>query len=214
MAGQVLAAARHGMERPTHVVFMGMGEPLLNYEALTRCLRMLNDPQGLSIAARRMTISTCGMVPGIKRLAQENMQFELSVSLHAPDDSLRGKLMPVNRRWPLAPLLDACREYAVKTGRIITFEYTMVAGLNDRPEQARQLVSLLRQIPCRVNLIPLSPIREFAGQAPPEEDIQRFRTIIRRGGINVTVRQSRGGGVDAACGQLRRQASANGKGTP
>lgn len=208
IVGQVIAAARYWNERPSHVVFMGMGEPLLNVEALLRSLTILNAPEGLGIAARRMTISTCGIVPGIQRLSTFGMQVELSVSLHAPEDRLRERLMPVNRRWPLTPLLAACRDYAKRTGRIITFEYTLVAGLNDQPDQARQLVARLRGLPCRVNLIPLSPIPEFEGRAPDEAAIQHFRFLIRRAGINVTVRQSRGASVDAACGQLRRQAHA------
>ena len=205
IVAQVITVAQWLESRPTHVVFMGMGEPLMNLDAVLGAVRILNDAEGLAIAARRITLSTCGIVPGIHQLAREGMQFELSVSLHAPDDALRDRLMPVNRRWPIRALLEACRAYAKRTGRIVTFEYTLVAGLNDHPDQARLLVRQLRDLPCRVNLIPLSPIPEFDGRAPNEACIQQFRTLIRRAGINVTVRQSRGGGVDAACGQLRRR---------
>ena len=207
IAGQVVLAARwlreRGVERPHNVVVMGMGEPLANYDAVLQALRILNAPEGLTIGARHITISTCGVVPGIRRLAEEGVQFELSVSLHAPSDALRDRLMPVNKRWPLAELLAACRDYTARTGRIVTFEYTLVAGVNDRPEHAAELAERLRGDKCRVNLIPLSPVAEFDGRPPEPAVCEAFQCALEASRVNVTLRRSRGGGVDAACGQLR-----------
>ena len=200
---QVLIFARRLEAPPTHVVFMGIGEPLDNYDNVLAAIRILNHPDGLRIGARRITISTCGIIPGIQRLAQEGLQTELSVSLHAPDDELRSKLMPVNQLYSLTPLLAACRDYTDHTGRIITFEYTLIDKLNASPEQARSLTKLLRGCHCRVNLIPLSPVTEFDGQPPPAAVIKEFIRILEQAGINATLRASRGAGINAACGQLR-----------
>ncbi len=211
IVGQVYAAARDlrataGADpdaRPDNLVFMGMGEPLANYDQTLRAIRVLNAPGGLTIGARRMTLSTCGVVPGIRRLAGEGLQVELSVSLHAPDDALRGALMPVNTRWPLAELLAACADYTARTKRIITFEYTLVAGRNDQPRHAERLARLLRPLQCRVNLIPLSPVPHFDGAPPDPAACDRFQAVLTRAGIHTTLRHSRGGQADAACGQLR-----------
>jgi len=189
--------------RPHNVVVMGMGEPLANYDAVLKALRILNAPNGLGIGARHITISTCGLVPGIRRLSGEGTQFELSVSLHAPNDALRSRLLPVNKRWPLRELIAAGQEYTARTGRIVTFEYTLVRGLNDQPEQARELAALLSQWNCRVNLIPLSPVDEFDGEAPDEAACLAFQNILKQSRIHTTLRRSRGRSVDAACGQLR-----------
>ncbi len=189
--------------RPGNIVVMGMGEPLANYDDVLKALRILNAPNGLNIGARHITISTCGVVPGIRRLADEGFQFELSVSLHAPNDALRSRIMPVNKRWPLQELFPACQDYTQKTNRIITFEYTLVRGLNDQPEQAQELVNRLRGWKCCVNLIPLSPVAEFAGEAPDDRTCEAFQMTLKRAGIQATFRRSRGRGVDAACGQLR-----------
>jgi 23S rRNA (adenine2503-C2)-methyltransferase len=205
MVGEVLLAIDQIGAHPDNVVFMGMGEPLDNYDALLKALRILNDGEGLAIGARRMTISTCGWVPGIERLKAEGLQVELSVSLHAPDDDLRSRLMPVNRRYPLASLMAACGDYSRVTGRIVTFEYTLIRGLNDRPDQAQAVVRWVRSIGGRVNLIPLSPVPEFSGEAPTPAAVEAFRTVLERGGINTTVRRSKGSEISAACGQLRRR---------
>jgi len=191
------------LERPQNIVVMGMGEPFANYDEVLKALHILNAPDGLNIGARHITISTCGVVPGIQRLADEGLQFELSVSLHAPNDALRTRLMPVNQRWPLPELLEACRDYTEKTNRIITFEYTLVRGVNDQPEHARELANLLRGWKCRVNLIPLSPVEEFDGEAPDERACEAFRNALESARISTTLRRSRGRQVDAACGQLR-----------
>jgi len=189
--------------RPGNIVVMGMGEPLANYDEVLKALRILNAPNGLNIGARHITISTCGLVPSIQRLADEGFQFELSVSLHAPNDALRSRIMPVNKRWPLAELFAACQDYTAKTNRIITFEYTLVRDLNDQPEHAHELVKRLRGWKCCVNLIPLSPVDEFAGAAPDDRTCDAFQATLKNAGIQTTFRRSRGRGVNAACGQLR-----------
>ena len=203
MVGQVLLAAGAYGDRPTNVVFMGIGEPFDNYDAVLKAVRIINDKDGIGIGARKITISTCGVVPGIERLSEEGIQVELSVSLHAPDDALRSRLMPVNERYPLEQLMTACRTYVEKTGRIITFEYTLVNGLNDSEGQARILARLLTGLPSRVNLIPLSPVDEFEGEASPAERGQAFMDVLQGTGINVTLRMSKGSSLRAACGQLR-----------
>lgn len=203
IVAQVLAAARLWGARPTHVVFMGIGEPFDNDDAVLKAARIINDPDGLNIGARRITLSTCGVIPGIVRLAGEGLQVELSVSLHAPDDERRGRIMPVNARYPLAELMRACRDYAARTRRLITFEYTLVRGFNDAPEQARALATLLRGWPARANLIPLSPVAEFEGLPTTPEAARQFAAILERAGVNVTLRLSKGAALQAACGQLR-----------
>ncbi len=202
IVAQVLRAAERIGHRPDNVVFMGTGEPLANYDAALAAVRALNDPAGLGIGARRITISTCGVVPGIRRLATEGLQVELSVSLHAPTDAQRSELMPVNRSYPIADLLAACADYTAATDRIVTFEYTLVRGFNDSPADARALVRLLRPLKCRVNLIPLNPTEHFPGRTPPESTLYGFRDYLMDAHLNATLRVSRGGGIDAACGQL------------
>ncbi len=203
IVGQVMLAARTLGAAPSHLVLMGMGEPLANYEAVLQAIRTVNHPDGLGLGARRITLSTCGLVPGIRRLAGEGLQVELSVSLHAPDDALRSRLMPVNRVHPLADLIEACRAYGEQTGRLITFEYVLIRGVNDAPGQARGLARLLRPVRARVNLIPLSPVREFEGRPPEAPVVARFLDILAQAGLNATVRRSKGAGIQAACGQLR-----------
>jgi 23S rRNA (adenine2503-C2)-methyltransferase len=200
---QVILASRVYEAVPTNIVFMGIGEPLDNYEEVIKAIRILNDNSGLNIGARKITVSTSGIIPGIEALSAEGRQIELSVSLHAPDDETRGHIMPLNRRYPIKDLLQACREYTTITKRIITFEYTLIKGVNDSEDQARQLVSLLKQFPCRVNLIPLSPIDEYDGVACTPETADLFIGMLGRAGINATLRDSRGRGMNAACGQLR-----------
>ena len=205
--GEIIAQALRAHmllgRRPDNVVFMGIGEPMANYDEVLAAIRVLNAPDGLGIGARRITVSTCGVVPGIRRLANEGIQIELSVSLHAPTDAQRSELMPVNRRWPLAELLPACADYIAATDRIVTFEYTLVRGFNDSPRDARALVALLRGLKCRVNLIPLNPTPHFPGERPDEATLRGFRDFLMAAHINTTLRVSRGGGIDAACGQLR-----------
>lgn len=211
IVAQVHAVARALACRPDHVVFMGMGEPFDNYDATLRAARLINHPDGLDIGARKITISTCGVVPGIQKLAGEGLQLELSVSLHAPNPDIRRRLMPVERRWPMPELLDACAAYTAKTKRIVTFEYTLVRGLNDAPSHAEELASRLSAFPCRVNLIPLSPVPEFPGKAPSRTDIRRFLDVLARRRVPATLRDSKGSTLSAACGQLRRAAPAEAK---
>ena len=192
---------------PGNIVVMGMGEPFDNYDNVIRALRILNDQKGVNIGARHITVSTCGVVPGIRRFAGEGIQFELSISLHAPHDVLRDRLMPVNRRWPIAELLATCRDYFEQTGRVVTFEYTLIKSVNDRPHHAAELIRLLRGAPCKVNLIPLSPVDGFDGQRPDDRTSLAFLDTLIKAGFNTTLRKSRGGGVSAACGQLRLRRS-------
>jgi 23S rRNA (adenine2503-C2)-methyltransferase len=203
MVFQVVAAASIINKRPSNIVFMGIGEPFDNYDEVLKAARILNDADGLKIGARKITVSTSGIIPGIERFAAEPEQFELSVSLHAPSSELRSKLMPVNKRYPLPDLLEACRSYTRTTKRIITFEYTLIKDFNDRPEHAFQLAKLLRKFPCRVNLIPLSPVAEFDGQPSARQATDDFVSILTDARINTTLRNSQGAVLKAACGQLR-----------
>ncbi len=199
---QVLLVAQQTGERPTHVVFMGMGEPLANYDATVRAVRLLNAPYGAGIGMRNLTISTVGLVPQIRRLAQERLQLTLAVSLHAPNDELRSHLVPVNRRWPVADLLDAARGYAAATGRRVTLEYVLMAGVNDAPGDADELARLVRPVRCKVNLIPFNEDAALPFRRPEERVVEAFRDRLHARGTRASVRWSRGGDVGAACGQL------------
>jgi 23S rRNA (adenine2503-C2)-methyltransferase len=187
----------------THIVFMGTGEPLDNYDNVLKAVRMINAPHGLNIGARRITISTCGIVPGIKRLIRESLQFELSISLHAADDKVRAKLMPVAKIYPLKELMQACREYVRATNRQITFEYILIKGVNSDLQSARKLSTILAGLESKVNLIPANTIKESGISAPDKAGTQVFRDFLAKSGVHVTVRKSRGEDIDAACGQLR-----------
>lgn len=210
MVGQVLHFARRladgGGTRPiTHVVFMGQGEPLLNRTQLRRAVQTLNSPHGLNLGSRHITISTAGVVPGILELAGWPWQVGLAVSLHAPSDELRDRLVPLNRRYPLKELMAACRAYTQATRRRVTFEYTLIAELNDSPAQARALAALLKGELCHVNLIPLNPIPGVTLRPSPRRRVLAFQAELQQQGIPCTVRVERGSDVDAACGQLRRR---------
>lgn len=206
IAAQVLhfaAALREKGERVTHVVVMGMGEPLLNYAATLKALRNLNDPRGFRLGARRITISTVGVVPGILRLAQEGRQFNLAISLHAPEEGLRRRLVPLAERWPLAEVLAAADAYALATGRRVTYEYVLLGGVNDGLAQARALAQLLRGRLAHVNLLLFNPAPGLPFARPSEGQVELFRRELLAHGIDVTVRRSRGLRIQAACGQLR-----------
>ncbi len=203
IVGQVLAAHREYGDRVTNVVFMGIGEPFDNYDEVLRAIRIMNDPDGYCLGARRITISTCGVVPGIQRLEREGLQVELSVSLHAPTNTVRDGLMPVNVSWSLDELMECCRQYTARTKRIITFEYTMIRDVNDTEQDLGDLIRLLTRFPCRVNLIPLSEIEEYEGKTSRRETVEHFIERLESAGINTTVRWSKGVDVNAACGQLR-----------
>jgi 23S rRNA (adenine2503-C2)-methyltransferase len=206
MVAQVVGAARAARERGrrlTNIVMMGMGEPLQNYAETMRFIRIIHDPAGLDIGARRITVSTSGIVPKIDALAEEPYQLNLAVSLHAPDDELRSRLVPINRRYPVAVLMDTVDRYIEKTGRRVSFEYALMRGINDSVETARALAALLRGRLCHVNLIPLNPVDVLPYERPDPAGIERFAAILREAGIPTTVRYSRGLDIDAACGQLR-----------
>jgi 23S rRNA (adenine2503-C2)-methyltransferase len=185
-----------------NLVVMGMGEPLLNYDAVIAALEILGDPGGLAIGLGRMTISTVGVVPGIVRLADERRPFSLAVSLHATTQAERTALIPSARSWPLDELIDACRYYTTQLDRRIFFEWTLIAGVNDSVEQAEALAALLADIPSQVNLIPLNPTAGYTGTPGRSESVDRFHTALRRHGLPVSVRQRRGLDVAAGCGQL------------
>ncbi|MDD5119954.1 MAG: 23S rRNA (adenine(2503)-C(2))-methyltransferase RlmN [Candidatus Omnitrophica bacterium] len=188
----------------THIVFMGTGEPLDNYDNVLEAIRIINSPVAFNIGARRITISTCGIIPGIERLNSEDLQIELSISLHAPDDQTRSRLMPVNKKYPLAALIKCCHEYTAKTNRQITFEYILIKGINSGLVYAQKLVMLLKDLKlAKVNLIPANPVFELKIFPPSQEEVNSFKECLFKAGINVTLRKERGQDIDAACGQLR-----------
>lgn len=209
LVDQVLACGDELVgERVTHIVLMGSGEPLENYANVVAFLRLANSGECFGISYRRMTLSTCGIVPGIHRLAGEGMPINLAVSLHAPNDELRTRLMPVNRRFPLAELVPACAEYARVTGRRVTFEYALIDGVNDSPREARQLADLVRGLLAHVNLIPINPVAERGLRPSPAAAVARFQGILIERGVAVTVRREMGRDIAAACGQLRSRVMA------
>jgi len=187
----------------THLVFMGTGEPLDNYDNLLKSIRIINSKEAFNIGARRITISTCGITPGIKRLSGEGLQIELSVSLHASDDRTRSRIMPINKRYPLESLLTACREYIKKTDRQITFEYVLIQGLNSDLQSSRELSKILKGLNCKVNLIPANFVAELGIEPPGKLEILMFRDCLLKAGIGVTLRKPRGQDIEASCGQLR-----------
>lgn len=207
IVAQVVAARRWlreaGEDGPRNIVLMGMGEPLLNYDAVIRALRIISDSKGLHVGPARISVSTVGIVPGILRLADERQPYPLAVSLHAVTDRERGALVPVNRRWPLGELLDACRTYGRLTGRRLFFSWTLIEGANDSPRHAELLAGLLHGLDAHVNLIPLNTTVGYAGRTPGRAAAHAFQAVLRRAGIPATLRQARGLDVAAGCGQLR-----------
>ncbi len=189
--------------RLSNVVLMGMGEPMLNYDAVLTAIRRLNDPHGIGIGQRHITLSTAGVVPGIRRFTAEGLQVRLAVSLHAATDELRDRLVPLNRKWPLADLIAACRYYVERVGRRVTFEWALINGVNDTSEQADALGALLGGLTCHVNLIPLNPTDGFEGRPSDPARVRAFAARLEQLGIPVTVRLRRGIDISAGCGQLR-----------
>lgn len=189
-------------EQVTNVVLMGMGEPFHNYQNTLAAIDRLNDPEGLNLGARRFTISTVGLVPMIRKFADEKRQINLAISLHAANNQERSALLPVNRKYPIEDVLDACRYYIDKTGRRITFEWALIRGENDTPETAHQLANLLKGMMCHVNIIPLNPTHKYSGQATTRERAQAFADILNNAGIPCTIRIRRGIDIQAGCGQL------------
>lgn len=200
--GQIEFLVRHNHD-VTNIVFMGMGEPLVNYEQVIKSIEILNHPSGLNIGARRFTISTCGIVPKIRQLAIEQEQVGLAVSLHAANDRKRTEIMPITKKYPLATLLDACHDYVNKTNRRITFEYALIAGFNDSQLDLQQLVKLLDGLTCHVNIIPINPVHQEY-QRPRQAKIKEFTTYLTNHGVSASIRKERGSDIQAACGQLRQ----------
>lgn len=188
----------------SHIVLMGIGEPLDNFDNVMRFLTLINSAEGMNISMRHISLSTCGLVPGIDALAQKKLQLTLSVSLHAPTDEIRNTIMPVNKAYPTEELLDACRRYYEMTNRRISFEYAMINGVNDTPEAARLLLKRLKGLPAHMNLIPLNHVEESPLKPSTRQAVQRFQAILEEGGVPATVRRTLGGDIDASCGQLRR----------
>ncbi len=208
MLDQIYAVTLLTGERVSNVVVMGTGEPLDNYDALLRFIRLLTDENGLHISQRNLTVSTCGLVPQMLKLADEQLQITLALSLHASSDEKRKELMPVANKYSIAELMEACRYYFEKTKRRITFEYSLVGGVNDRPEDAERLAELTKDLNCHVNLIPVNPIKERDFVQSKGAEIASFKNKLEKNGINVTIRREMGRDIDGACGQLRRRQKA------
>ena len=189
----------------SHIVLMGIGEPLDNFENVLRFLELVNSPQGMNISMRHVSLSTCGLVPKIDELAKRKLQLTLSVSLHAPNDETRNRIMPVNRAYPSEELLNACRRYYAETSRRISFEYAMIDGVNDSEADAKELLRRLKGLPAHFNLIPLNHVEESPLKPSSRAAVARFQKILEDGGIPATVRRTLGGDIDASCGQLRRK---------
>lgn len=204
MLGQIYKIQKLSGERVSNVVVMGTGEPLDNYFNLLQMIHMLTDERGLHISQRNITVSTCGLVEKIRELAKEKLQITLAISLHAPNDKVRKELMPVANRYTIDEILDACKFYFEKTGRRISFEYSLVEGVNDSESFANELANRLRGMNCHVNLIPVNPIKERNYKNSGSRFIQNFKLILEKNKINVTIRRAMGRDIDAACGQLRK----------
>ena len=189
----------------SHIVLMGIGEPLDNFDNVMRFLELVNHPDGMNISMRHISLSTCGLVPKIDELAARKLQISLAISLHGPNNELRSKVMPVNKAYPIEELLAACRRYYDATGRRIHFEYAMIDGVNDTPECAKELLGRLKGLGAHVNLIPLNHVEESPLQPSSREAVARFQKILEDGGVTATVRRTLGGDIDASCGQLRRK---------
>ena len=200
---QILQIEEDINKRITHVVVMGIGEPFDNYDNVLRFVKIINTGKGIDIGSRHITISTCGVVPGIKKFMNEEGQVNLAISLHAPNDEIRSRIMPINKAYPLNELMEVIKEYINKTNRRVTFEYIMLDNVNDSEENAKELASLLKGMNCYVNLIPYNETENIEFKRKKEWKIMKFYDILKKNRINVTIRKEFGGSVDAACGQLR-----------
>ena len=209
MLDQIYAITLLTGERVSNVVVMGTGEPLDNYDNLLRFIELLTDENGLNVSQRNVTVSTCGIVPKMRELAQEKLQITLALSLHAPTDEKQRKLMPIANRYSVAELMEACAYYFEQTGRRITFEYSLVAGVNDNKEEARELAALIGHLNCHVNLIPVNPIEERDYRESSRTAVLGFQKELEKNKINVTIRREMGRDIDGACGQLRRRHTKN-----
>lgn len=205
MLGQIYNIQRAIGERVSNVILMGIGEPLDNYDNVVKFIKMLSDENGLNISQRNITLSTCGLVEKLIELVDEHLGITIAVSLHAPDDKLRKSIMPIANKYSIQDIIQACKYYIEKTGRRITFEYSLMEGINDSPECATKLAGLLNGLNCHVNLIPLNPVKGRLGSRSDGSNIQRFKSILEKKHINVTIRREMGSDIDAACGQLRNK---------
>mgnify|MGYP000133386858 FL=1 len=205
MLDQIYRISRDTNERVSNVVIMGSGEPMDNYDNVIKFIELLNSERGLNISQRNITVSTCGIVPKIKELADLKLQITLAISLHAPNDELRKTMMPIANKYSIAEIMDACRYYLDKTGRRISFEYSLVKGVNDTKECANELIELVKGLNCHINLIPVNPIKERDYEQSEKNSIKNFKDMLERKGINATVRREMGRDIDGACGQLRKK---------
>ena len=205
MLRQVYQIQKITGERVSNIVIMGTGEPLDNYDNFLKFIHMVSDEHGLNISQRNITASTCGIVPNIRKLAEEKLQITLALSLHGSNQEKRRSLMPVANKYELHEVLEACDYYFEKTGRRITFEYSLVHGVNDTPEDAKELMGILKDRNCHLNLIPVNPIKERNYEKPDKKSAENFKNKLEKNGINVTIRREMGSDIDGACGQLRRK---------
>jgi 23S rRNA (adenine2503-C2)-methyltransferase len=212
IVGQVLAIEEDQGRALDNLVYMGMGEPMANWEAVAESTSILTSPAGRNWSGRKITLSTCGVVPGIAKLAESGLGARLAVSLHAAEDGQRDGLMPINRKYPLEKLMEACRSFQKSTGQQITFEVTLFDGVNDRDEDARRMASLVQGLECKVNLIPYNPVEGLPYRAPAFSRVLAFQAILKQQGVMAILRTEKGGDIDAACGQLRRRNTAQGEG--
>ena len=202
---QVIFAQKDLGERISNIVIMGIGEPMDNYDNIIKFLHNVNHEKGLNIGYRHITLSSCGVVPGLRKLADEELPITLTISLHAPNNDIRNEIMPVNHRWDINELMDVCKYYVSKTGRRISFEYSLIHGVNDSAENARELAGLVRPLHGHVNLIPVNKVEERDYRKGSAEDIRMFRDLLEDLGINATVRRELGSDINASCGQLRKK---------
>jgi 23S rRNA (adenine2503-C2)-methyltransferase len=205
MLDQIYRIQTISKERVDNIVIMGSGEPMDNYDSVVKFLSLINSEKGLNISARNITVSTCGLVPRIRQLADLKLQITLAISLHAPNDELRKTMMPIANKYSIEEIMSACDYYIETTGRRVSFEYSLVKGVNDTSECAGQLISLLRGKNCHVNLIPVNPIKERDYEQSEKRAIQDFKNKLEKNGINVTIRREMGRDIDGACGQLRKR---------
>ena len=206
--GQVMTVQKDLGQRISNIVMMGMGEPLDNFDNVMRFLENVNNPLGLNIGHRHITLSTCGLVDKIYELADRKLQITLSISLHAPNDEKRSAIMPVNKKYNIEKLIKACRYYIEQTGRRMSFEYTLIRGVNDNEAEARELLKLIKGLLCHVNLIPVNEVKESGFSASDRNAVEKFRAVLEKGGISATVRREMGADISAACGQLRANRNA------
>jgi 23S rRNA (adenine2503-C2)-methyltransferase len=204
MLGQLLEIQNMGGVRVSSVVLMGSGEPLDNFDEVTKFIELASSEEGLKLGQRHITLSTCGIVPGIEALAQKHYQITLAVSLHSAEDAVRSELMPVNRKYPVSEVIKACDAYANETRRRITYEYALIRGQNDHEAEAQKLAKALRGKLCHVNLIPINPVAERGFKATGDAAAKKFAEVLKRAGIETTIRRELGSDINAACGQLRK----------